>query len=114
MEDKTVYEALRDARSILAERGHAKGALEDAEGRVCLGGAIWLATTGSAIFEGGNGPPPRVTIDALGTLMGLSPDGDFVSYNNAPERTEAEVLALLDQAAESVKPAESRELVAVP
>lgn len=103
-----VGRALMSAYNILKERGHAKHALETPDGRVCLVGAVNMATTGRP------GPSyfmrPSVEelklnakcMDKLEKQSGMYIYG-LVAWNNDPERTQDEVLKLFYDVAQTCK-----------
>lgn len=99
-----VHEVLVRARNIQAERGHAKYALEDPEGHVCIQGALNLATTGDAHGDDVvHGAIVRCrAVDAMG-FVGLACVAS-VDWNNAPETTLADVLARFDAAIAATAP----------
>lgn len=84
-------EALRKSGDVLRERGWCQEVLETEDGRVCLRGATGL---------GGGGSPSATesseVIDLVRTV--IDRDGDTVSWNDAAERTQADVEAVLDAA----------------
>lgn len=97
-------EALRGAAGIIAERGHAKGMLEDTDGRVCAIGALHIACFGRARPSLGNDSDWDLYNDIYSHLESyvhneLGVDG-VVLYNDKPERTQAEVVAAFRAAAE--------------
>jgi hypothetical protein len=79
------------AASLIETNGHAKNALEDERGGLCLLGAIHKAQTGDAARFGDNFEPYRLLMGAIG--------GDIATWNNTAERTGAEASAMLRQAA---------------
>lgn len=98
------HEVMVKTRNVLAKRGHTKGVLEDLQGRVCLYGALSQA-----------GPEfcwlPDDRRDKFAELLGFGPAlfpmdavQEAVDWNNDPERTEEEVLARLDEAANRLAP----------
>lgn len=84
---RAVADDLRAVRERLVTQGWTQGAMQNAIGQVCLVGAgsclssnAWLAT--------------RVAL-----YRAMEPDrGELSQWNDAPGRTFAEVLALLDKA----------------
>lgn len=85
--------ALR-AADLIAQRGHAKLALEDDSGAVCLAGALNLASTGT---------PRRwrqQTIDLLCKIEDTFGIEDAVGWNNEAKRTAADVINVLRRVAE--------------
>lgn len=101
-----ITEALRGAAGIIAERGHAKGMLEDTDGRVCAIGALRIACFGTARNRGryDQGFDWDLYDDIYSHLESyihdeLCVDGVML-YNDEPERTQAEVVAAFRAAAE--------------
>lgn len=95
--------ALLDAADLIEERGHAKFTIEDAEGRMCVWGAIMASMKVSAFSPASYEPMYRlrdflVTSGQMDAGNGRSWDGP-VPWNNAPERTQEEVIAALRGAA---------------
>jgi hypothetical protein len=83
-------EVLREARTRLAVEGWAQGALYKPGVGYCLRGAVNMCF-GSEYGSGAKADIHKLVADQLGTsLLGV------VTWNNAPGRTKAEVLALLD------------------
>jgi hypothetical protein len=82
---------LLKAADILEQRGHTKNRLEDEQGRVCMGGALYKAAQG--IRYGDVGEACRKLHESCG--------GDFVGFNNAPETTIKDVLAKMRDCAQS-------------
>lgn len=86
----------RKAADVLLERGLAKWTLEDANGAVCLSGALRCVATGS----------PRGSVEQIfdqmcyvAEVVGLGrSEWDAVSWNNESSRTAAEVIQALDAA----------------
>jgi hypothetical protein len=92
--DADIYEAAADAIEL---RGHAKGRLQDEKGGVCLFGALSLVVNGEAFSGAGR---------AWTLLKAMEPFVDAyeaVKWNNAPERTQAEVVGALRAAAAAAK-----------
>ena len=86
---------LWDAANLIEKRGHAKHALEDASGRLCAIGALDCAATGSPLTcdfsDTGHLAWQRLT-KRIGCQQ-------VSIWNNAPERTAAEVIQALRDAA---------------
>lgn len=74
------------------KRGYAIGAMEDNAACWCAMGAIFREARGA-------GDLTRPAYDALADVIG---HGHIPSWNDAPERTQAEVVAALRAAAEGV------------
>jgi hypothetical protein len=82
---------LMDAKEILVQSGWCKGRFEDWRGRVCALGAIRRV-------PGISGVRRERVVHALCTT--ISSFSDLVDWNDAPDRTLDDVLALFDQAIE--------------
>jgi hypothetical protein len=82
------------------EKGWCKHALEDDGGNVCLLGALNRAEVGDA-YGHGDAPGPYVALCNALPNQRLAPH----EFNNAPDTTQTDVLALFDRAiiAEAVK-----------
>lgn len=92
----TPAEIIREARSLLFERGWTKHALENRDGECCVLGALNLAQCGNAL---GREYLADGTREAVATA--IDPAAEFVSvskWNNAAERTFPEVIDMLDRA----------------
>lgn len=82
-----VIETLRLGRALIIERGLARGAVEDPDGRVCTVGGITRQN--------------RARINqALDYLAKAIPADLFAigAWNDAPDRTQADVIAAYDRA----------------
>ena len=93
----TAADVFRRAAEVLRERGHAKRTLQDSQGRVCANGALEIA-------EDELGYPKYET--CLSATLSAMTDGEWVNvadWNNAPERTQAEVEKLMLLAADRVE-----------
>lgn len=116
MPDTKTAAILRAARDYLHLLGHAKRTLKNSHGGVCLFGALNQAMTGNPnnfpLDQQGNDTPlnvPRrhlaralgVEFDAYDTVVGGGPHlhNFLVRWNNAEERTQAEVEEALEKAA---------------
>lgn len=96
-----IGQILLNAADLIERRGHTKNVRQDAAGRICLHGAIGLAITGDALWM----EPAEFTVTER--LHDFRPDVGTFSYygwevakwNNMPERTAEEVIALLRGAA---------------
>jgi hypothetical protein len=100
----TNQEIAAKAADLIEQRGHAKGALYDHRGRLCLLGALNMAVSGLPRHNHGGTRAMRYVEQFIG-------DQDAVRWNNAPERTPEEVIAVLRRAA-GVRNPHERELVA--
>lgn len=89
------HELAARAADYIEEHGHTKFILEDAKGRVCLNGAIIKAGGGSCAPRALVSIPDgwRATMLLVENYLGgpIHP----VDWNNAPERTQDEVVAVL-------------------
>ncbi len=97
---------LLDAAEIVRERGLAKYDLEDANGHVCIHGAIRLAAYGYVDGHGRIGSKEIEPCQALcDYLRQTGAENVFgigaANWNNEPNRTADEVIAALEGAARS-------------
>ncbi len=112
VQEDEVCQVLRRAADVLRCAGHLKNALyveSPVAGPVCAMGAINRADHGSAKY--GFGEMSQTAARALSEFLGLEPwasaDKEWrwsetvASWNNAPERTAAEVIAALEGAADA-------------
>lgn len=92
---------LRMAAQLIRERGLAKGERRSASGSLCLHGAISLAAYGNHQILNGNCPAELAVIRYLRS-QGAEKiyDAGAAGWNNAEERTAAEVIEALEAAAE--------------
>lgn len=93
MTDAEIYNAAADYMEV---HGHCKGAYSK-DGPVCPWGALSAVITGDA-FAGGR--VPYRLIERLERFTGGSP---LIIWADRPERTQAEAVALLRQAARDSK-----------
>lgn len=84
------------AADLIEKRGHCKGQLEDKAGRLCFVAALQTAF-GHPNYFSGNVSDYKIAIDHADAFCG----GNVVTWNNAPERTAAEVVAALRACAAS-------------
>jgi hypothetical protein len=91
--DEETRRVLQDARRILLERGWCRQIRMDADGRVCLVGAIEVAMHGSVRFNHTHGNTYKAADDILGPF-GIR---DAAEWNDDPSRTKAEVIDLFDR-----------------
>lgn len=82
---------LREARALI-ERGWCQGRMSTADGSVCIRGAILDAFYDADLAE------EKRADGLLKSAVGF--DGYLGDWNDAPERTQAEVLAAFDKAIE--------------
>lgn len=93
---------LLKAADLVRERGLAKGRQQDSEGRVCLHGAICIAATGQphtyadAACEAGDRVVGYLVDQGVTYLRGCA---GAAGWNNKPERTADEVIAILETVA---------------
>ena len=94
-----VQKVLLGAAQLIRERGHCKYVFEDVHGSLCARGAIAAAEC-KTHWEL-PWPPAGAALHFARTLTWHEVDGvpDIGDWNNAPERTAAEVVAALEQAA---------------
>lgn len=86
-----VCRVLRRAASVIRERGWCQYKQEDAEGRVCAMGALYIAEHGESC-----GSPSRLTYAAARLLGGWE---NLVNWNNDLGRIASEVITALEDAA---------------
>lgn len=93
-------EIYRRAADLIERHGLAKHIQRDPQGRLCLHGALSVAETGE-IFRSGREfwPQVRRYLESQGVVYPPHRE-DSAWWNNAPERTQAEVVAALRGAAE--------------
>lgn len=117
----------RRAAGLMAERGHAKYMREDAEGRVCFAGAVFLALTGNTsgltptrdqhldAFDAwekirdtagrilaSRGEEPADASLARGVLK-YAQESPAVNYNNRSDITGEDVILLLKETASELE-----------
>lgn len=102
----TAKDTLSRAAEIIEQRGHCKNVNMDANGCVCMFGAIGVASFGDAYGTDREKTPEQVKTyaDAVGAVRDHMKMHDLTdsfgwvtiaSFNDAPERTPEEVTALL-------------------
>jgi hypothetical protein len=103
MAKMTAREILEGAKALLKEHGWCKHNLSNSEGKHCAVGAMFLVATGSA-----GGPITerhqnyRTLMLARNTLANAVPgDCGTIGFNDNPETTKKDVLALFDKALRS-------------
>lgn len=89
---------LIEAAHAIRTRGHTQHELVSDDGRLCMIGAINFVRTGSAEFQADYGGM-QYTGRVADFLFGRTSHTRAVMWNNAPERTAAEVIAALEDAA---------------
>lgn len=110
-------EVARRAAEIIASRGLAKHALEDARGRVCHDGAIRTALGASCISVTADGLPEKMRDDQFrlycsvqnATRTILHSQGFYGAgwlYNDEPGTTAEDVILCLKRAAELLEEAD--------
>lgn len=91
-----VVQVLKDARRLVAENWGQGNGLNDPKGCHCIY---------TAVYDVSGGVDSRFRSPALRTLCrsaNLPPDGEIWDWNDAPGRTQSEVLALFDKAIASL------------
>lgn len=99
---REVSTLLRQAANEVRARGLAKGTQLDSEGRVCIHGAIRIATsvaTESAIVREADTRVCAYLTEVCGVGDKFVQGGGAAWWNNMPERTAEEVIAALEGAA---------------
>lgn len=99
------------AADVIEERGHTKGVLQDREGRVCAFGALNVVVYGSAdhsYLQSSRDEAAHAVTRHLGLGSGYL--GPLVNWNNAPERTQQEVVDAFRGAARALKAAEAEQI----
>lgn len=94
----TVADKLREARALI-ERGWTQGNYVE-EGCYCALGAIGMAVVGNPTAPSFMCGYPAISgvVRALGLPLGLRTSSGVADWNDAPDRTQAEVLAVFDKA----------------
>jgi hypothetical protein len=92
IKSSTKAKILRDAATLIRERGWCRGSWEDNRQQICLAEAVYRAASFQRILTGEDYP---------GLWMGL-PCG-MVVWNDTKGRTKAQVLRKLDRAAEKLE-----------
>lgn len=109
-QSQTAAQLCRDAANLLRVHGHVKHTQFDRDGGMCIYGALGKARF-DGLWDGYNAKADPVATDAEAAIMKhLGAELDpykgtmwpLASWNNAPERTEDEVIAALEGAAESL------------
>lgn len=97
-------EILTRAADLIDKRGHAKRTYQSPDGALCVRGAIVKAVSLRFSFKRSSLTPAAATvaITALRRHVGFLPAGE-ISWNDAPERTKAEVVTALRGAAEAAR-----------
>jgi hypothetical protein len=100
----TTKDIMMRAAELIEQRGHCKGKNMDANGRVCMLGALGLAVFGPDAFtdRAAADPEKRAMYDVATTALrnhirsrDLHWAGFATGYNDAEERTAEEVVATL-------------------
>ncbi len=89
---------LNEMKSYIIAHGWCQRKLCDSEGSVCLRGA--MHEVGIPIFNmfDYSSPMDKVISDTIGNQESRSCARNVVEWNNEPNRTQGEVLALIDRA----------------
>ena len=93
---KNPSQICRDAAQLIRARGHAKHSYVGADGGLCLMGALRIAAFGKVCVC--TSEFPRGIWGAFGM-----PRSSLAFWNDAPERTPAEVIAALEAAADKLE-----------
>lgn len=106
---KTIRTDIRDiasrAADVIEARGHTKFMLEDDRGRVCLVGAILIAGGKELGWHYRDQEVADAVAEVIGVPKYLNPAApgqymyEVVGWNNALERTQAEVVGVLRRVA---------------
>ena len=99
LSDAQIYATAAD---LIKEHGHSKGQLRDANGRMCLWGAIARATDGNALSCSNR------SYQLVHQLRPFINNKHPVFWNNAPSTTRRQVLSVLRRAARSAQTSERR------
>jgi hypothetical protein len=103
------------AAEIMSQKGHCKGRIQDAEGRLCLYGALWMAAAGSvraAQYYQPENEEQRYTIkiisERVATLLRKenlcsSPVDTEISWNDMPSTTMEDVVLILKRTGEEME-----------
>lgn len=86
-------ELMLKAADLIEKHGHAKGSYTDARGGYCFMGALHVAETGDTM--GTNG----LSSEACHRVMKHIGSRGFIDWNDAPERTGAEVVGIMRRVA---------------
>ena len=87
------------AADLIEERGHAKHALEDSRGGLCILGALRMADAGTTDLTAPRSKGYHKAREKVSDKIGK---GDLASWNNQPERTQQEVIDALRAATAQV------------
>lgn len=95
---KPAARLLLEAADLIERHGHTKNQLYDDKGSLCFLGALYGAKGNDSLDA-----DARAAASAVRTVVGLIPEGldinVVVLWNNAPERTGAEVVDAMRRAA---------------
>lgn len=103
----TVKQLLQDAKEHIEKKGHCKGMLWDEEGRCCIIGAVSRVhgPVGTAVFN------PDAYFAAMNSIRASipadAPTQSIPGYNDRPETTKEDILALFDRAIARVESTET-------
>lgn len=104
---KTVIQLLKDAKERIEKNGHCKDQLWDEQGRCCIIGAVSRAhgPAGAAVYN------PDAYFAAMNSIRASipadAPTQSIPGYNDLPETTKEDVLALFDRAIARVESTET-------
>jgi hypothetical protein len=98
-QERTPRDVLRAAARYIEEHGWYQGNYRNTDGRVCIVGAILSVTP----EVDDTGDPGRLRSRSVDVLVLAFDDKAVTRWNDAPGRTEAEVLVALRAAAESYR-----------
>lgn len=96
---KTTKQVLVDAKAYLETHGFCKGTLFDELGQCCIMGAV----ARSHDFNKGINEYLEANAALREAIPAEAPRRNLPAYNDRPETTKEDVLALFDRAIESVK-----------
>jgi hypothetical protein len=88
-----VSKLLLKAADLIEDHGHCKGQTRSGNGRFCLWGAICMVSHGTPFSDFNEEQPEWKALYRV--MAALENDLSPISWNNAPERTGAEVIAKL-------------------
>lgn len=92
------------AADYMAEHGHCKGTLQDAEGRVCLEGAVRMAVWGEVRLNQGSwslfddSPANKLWTYLYFLIQQDHPDSGHVTFNDDITTSSEDVILLLKRA----------------
>jgi hypothetical protein len=97
----TVEQVAARAASVVADRGHTKGQMEEYTngGPVCALGALCAALTGEASSPPKDDEGWELFMDTRARLQKITRTERLAEWNDAPERTAADVVGLFEMVA---------------